>query len=86
MARQAQKAILSATMNIVVRRVMAKAILWPCRLIRKADGSLISATFVYPEALADQYKVIGGNALASLKITEAAEKVEAAAPAAAKTR
>lgn len=56
------------------------------RLIRKADGSLISATFVYPEALADQYKVIGGNALASLKITETAEKAEAAKPAATTTR
>jgi hypothetical protein len=48
------------------------------RLIRKPDGSLITATFVFPEMLNEQYLAIGQKALDSLRIFD---PVGAAAPA-----
>lgn len=38
------------------------------RLIRKADGSLVTATFVYPEMLTEQYLGIAGKTLTSLRV------------------
>ena len=53
------------------------------RLIRKADGSLVTATFVYPELLSEQYQAIGQGALNSLRVFDgtAAGPAKAAAPA-----
>ena len=55
------------------------------RLIRKTDGSLVTATFVYPELLSEQYQAIGQSALNSLRVFDgtAAGPAKAAAPAAA---
>jgi hypothetical protein len=41
------------------------------RLIRKPDGSLVTATFVFPEMLAEQYLSIGQKTLDTLKIFDA---------------
>lgn len=56
------------------------------RLLRQPDGSIVTATFVYPEMLSEQYKPIIDTALASLRIfapeePTAAESGNAAAPA-----
>jgi predicted small lipoprotein YifL len=42
------------------------------RLIRKPDGSLITATFVFPEMLSEQYMAIGQKTLSSLRVFDAA--------------
>jgi hypothetical protein len=42
------------------------------RLIKKADGSLVTATFVFPEMLSEQYLAIGQQALDSLRVFEPA--------------
>jgi hypothetical protein len=49
------------------------------RLIRKPDGSLVTATFVYPEMLGEQYQVIAGETLDSLRVFDAAKAEPAAA-------
>ncbi|HEX7783340.1 MAG TPA: hypothetical protein VF509_11095 [Sphingobium sp.] len=49
------------------------------RLIRKPDGSLITATFVFPEMLSEQYLAIGQKALDSLRIFGAPAAAEPAA-------
>lgn len=53
------------------------------RLIRKTDGSLVTATFVYPELLSEQYQAIGQGALNSLRVFDgtAAGPAKAATPA-----
>jgi predicted small lipoprotein YifL len=38
------------------------------RLVRKPDGSLITATFVFPEMLSEQYLAIGQKTLDSLRV------------------
>lgn len=38
------------------------------RVLRKADGSLVTATFTYPEMLSEQYQAISDEALDSLKL------------------
>nr|WP_241241918.1 hypothetical protein [Sphingobium algorifonticola] len=50
------------------------------RLIRKADGSLVSATFVYPELLSEQYQAIGQGALDSLRVFDGGAPAAAGAP------
>jgi outer membrane murein-binding lipoprotein Lpp len=52
------------------------------RLIRKKDGSLVTATFVYPELLSEQYMQIAEQTLDTLRVFETAE-TKGAAPAAA---
>lgn len=47
------------------------------RLLRKADGSLVTATFVYPEMLGEQYSAVAEQTLSSLEITDAAPPAEA---------
>ena len=37
------------------------------RLLKQADGSIITATFVYPEMLSEQYQAIADKTLASLR-------------------
>lgn len=39
------------------------------RLLRQPDGAIISATFVYPEMLSEQYQAIAEKTLDSLRIT-----------------
>lgn len=51
------------------------------RLVRKNDGSLVTATFVYPELLSEQYQGIAQQTLDSLRVFDAA--TSKAAPAAA---
>lgn len=41
------------------------------RMLRKPDGSLVTATFVYPEMLNAQYAVLGAQTLDSLKLFDA---------------
>ncbi|AUW57215.1 hypothetical protein C1T17_03030 [Sphingobium sp. SCG-1] len=41
------------------------------RLVRKKDGSLVSATFVYPELLSEQYQGIAQQTLDSLRVFDA---------------
>ncbi|CAH0356175.1 hypothetical protein [Sphingobium sp. CECT 9361] len=54
------------------------------RMVRKKDGSLVTATFVYPEMLSEQYQAIGQRTLDSLRVFDAAVTPPAeAAPAAA---
>ncbi|WP_375196187.1 hypothetical protein [Sphingobium sp.] len=55
------------------------------RLIKQADGTLVSATFVYPEMLSEQYQAMAEKALDSLKIfaPKAQTPEGGAAPAAA---
>ncbi|MFZ2997337.1 hypothetical protein [Sphingobium sp.] len=38
------------------------------RLLRQPDGSIVTATFVYPEMLSEQYKPIMDKTLASMRI------------------
>lgn len=42
------------------------------RLVRKKDGSLVTATFVYPELLSEQYQAIAQQTLDSLRVLDAA--------------
>lgn len=55
------------------------------RLLKQADGSIVTATFVYPEMLGEQYKPIAKTVLDSLRIFapegKAAGAVSGAAPA-----
>lgn len=37
------------------------------RLLRQPDGSIVSATFVYPEMLSEQYQAMSGTVLDSLR-------------------
>ena len=41
------------------------------RLLRQADGSIVTATFVYPEMLSEQYQPIAEKLLDSLRLTPA---------------
>ncbi|WP_336959332.1 hypothetical protein [Sphingobium aquiterrae] len=50
------------------------------RMIRKQDGSLITATFVYPELLSEQYMQIAEQTLDTLRVFDAAT-AKAPAPA-----
>lgn len=52
------------------------------RLLRQGDGSIVTATFVYPEMLSEQYQPIVDKTLASLRIF-APKAEDAAQPAAA---
>ncbi|CAN5487864.1 hypothetical protein BH10PSE12_BH10PSE12_06900 [soil metagenome] len=47
------------------------------RLIRKPDGSLVTATFAFPEMLNEQYLAIGQKALDSLRVFDAAGAIPA---------
>lgn len=40
------------------------------RLIRKGDGSLVTATFVYPEMLSEQYMAVADQTLDSVRVTD----------------
>lgn len=51
------------------------------RLLRQPDGSIVTATFVYPEMLSEQYQSISDAVLRSLRLLPAA--TPAAAPEAA---
>ncbi|AOF95827.1 hypothetical protein OVY48_16345 [Sphingobium sp. SA2] len=51
------------------------------RLLRQPDGSIVTATFVYPEMLSEQYQSISDALLRSLRLLPAA--TPAAAPEAA---
>ncbi|MDF0545971.1 hypothetical protein PX699_26790 [Sphingobium sp. H39-3-25] len=51
------------------------------RLIRKKDGSLVTATFVYPELLSEQYMQIAEQTLDTLRVFETAAS-KGTAPAA----
>lgn len=52
------------------------------RLLRKPDGSLVTATFVYPEMLGEQYQAIAGETLDSLRVFDTLTTSKAApAPA-----
>jgi hypothetical protein len=55
------------------------------RLLRKKDGSLVSATFVYPELLSEQYQGIAQQTLDSLRVFDGAGGGEAPAAANAAT-
>ncbi len=48
------------------------------RLVRKPDGSLITATFVFPEMLSEQYLAIGQRTLDSLRVFTASPPAGAA--------
>jgi hypothetical protein len=50
------------------------------RLLKQADGSIVTATFVYPEMLSEQYQPIVDKTLASLRLF-APKGETAAAPA-----
>ena len=52
------------------------------RLLKKSDGSIVTATFVYPEMLSEQYRTIAKQVLDSLRLVDA-QPAEAALPAAA---
>lgn len=51
------------------------------RLLKREDGSIVTATFVYPEMLSEQYRPVAQNVLGSLRIF--APEGETPAPAAA---
>ncbi|NWK94164.1 hypothetical protein DM806_00330 [Sphingobium lactosutens] len=51
------------------------------RLLRQPDGSIVTATFVYPEMLSEQYQAISETLLTSLRIFAPKEEAEAAAVA-----
>lgn len=51
------------------------------RMVRKKDGSLVTATFVYPELLSEQYQGIAQQTLDSLRVFEGASAQEAPAAA-----
>ena len=50
------------------------------RLLKKSDGSIVTATFVYPEMLSEQYRPLSKQVLDSLRLTDA-QSVEATLPA-----
>ncbi len=52
------------------------------RLLRQPDGGIVTATFVYPEMLSEQYQGIAEQTLASLRSFAAKEAGEPAVPAA----
>jgi hypothetical protein len=55
------------------------------RLVRRPDGSVVSATFVYPEMLSEQYQGMAETVLSSLRVFAPKDEAEAAgqpAPAA----
>lgn len=52
------------------------------RLLKKSDGSIVTATFVYPEMLSEQYRTIAKQVLDSLRLVDA-QPAEAALPPAA---
>lgn len=54
------------------------------RLLRQPDGSMVTATFVYPEMLSEQYQSIAEKLLDSLRVfapRDGAEQAGASAPA-----
>ena len=54
------------------------------RLLRQPDGSIVTATFVYPEMLSEQYQSIAEKLLDSLRVfapRDGAEQADASAPA-----
>ncbi|MEA3542000.1 MAG: hypothetical protein U9R77_07770 [Pseudomonadota bacterium] len=54
------------------------------RLLRQPDGSIVTATFVYPEMLSEQYQSIAEKLLDSLRVfvpRDGAEQAGASAPA-----
>lgn len=51
------------------------------RLLKQADGSIVTATFVYPEMLSEQYQGIAEQTLASLRAFAPKAEAEAAASA-----
>ncbi|OAN57936.1 hypothetical protein [Sphingobium sp. TCM1] len=51
------------------------------RLLRQPDGSIVTATFVYPEMLSEQYQGIADRLLTSLRIFAPRDQAEAAAGA-----
>lgn len=53
------------------------------RLLRQADGSIVTATFVYPEMLSEQYQGIADMVLASLRVSAPQAPEAAAVPPAA---
>jgi outer membrane murein-binding lipoprotein Lpp len=50
------------------------------RLLRKTDGSLVTATFVYPELLSEQYMQIAEQTLDTLRVFDTAAPPVPAAP------
>jgi hypothetical protein len=53
------------------------------RLLKQPDGSIVTATFVYPEMLSEQYQAMADTALASLRLFTPKAEAEEAAPKAA---
>lgn len=53
------------------------------RILRQPDGSIVTATFVYPEMLSEQYQSISDALLRSLKLIPATGQSTPAAPPAA---
>jgi hypothetical protein len=51
------------------------------RLLRQPDGSIVTATFVYPEMLSEQYQGIADKLLTSLRVFAPKREAEAAATA-----
>jgi hypothetical protein len=53
------------------------------RLLKQSDGSIVTATFVYPEMLSEQYQGIAEKLLDSLRVFAPRQEIEgnAAAPA-----
>ncbi|MGK2909468.1 MAG: hypothetical protein ACSLE1_06685 [Sphingobium sp.] len=51
------------------------------RMVRKKDGSLVTATFVYPELLSEQYQGIAQQTLDSLRVFDGADAKDAPAAA-----
>jgi hypothetical protein len=53
------------------------------RLLRQPDGSIVTATFVYPEMLSEQYQSIADRTLGSLRVFAPKAEADAAADNAA---
>jgi hypothetical protein len=51
------------------------------RLLRQPDGSIVTATFVYPEMLSEQYQGIAARTLGSLRVFAPRGEADNAAPA-----
>lgn len=49
------------------------------RLLRQPDGSIVTATFVYPEILSEQYQSVSETLLTSLRVFAPKQEAEAAA-------
>jgi len=50
------------------------------RLLKQTDGSIVTATFVYPEMLSEQYKAMADTTLASLRVFNPKAAADSAAP------